>query len=211
MFLIFIQHMTKLVKEIEQLSIHPKAKYILGVDINRKGKDETAFVIVEVPAFSNPATDKLRIALIETRSTADLTQVIGYTQYLNSIFNFEKIYVDSTGIGAGVVDSLKQYIGKGKVEEIIFTVKSKPEMFYNLKLLLQQRRLKLSDYRVNEHPNAKKLFYQLLSIQQEFRENSDVPLIFHQKDTHDDIVCALALACLYFKPGKGIKHGYYLS
>lgn len=188
-------------------SIHPKSTYVLGLDLNRRGNDETAFVVVERFAL----TENLFVSYIETNNYKTLTAAIGRTLYLHSIFNFTKIYVDSTGLGSGVCDVLKEKIGHGIVEEVMFTRNSKAEMFYNLKLLLQQKKLFIPDYLTNSETVVKKMYFQFLSIQQEFTGDSEIPKIYHDKGTHDDIVCSLALACIYFNQKRNRKSGYFLS
>jgi phage FluMu gp28-like protein len=188
-------------------SIHSKSTYVLGLDLNRRGADETALVILEKPFTS----DKVFVCYIETHNYSKLTEAIGRVLSLNALFEFSKIYLDSTGLGSGVCDVLKEKIPNGIVEEVIFTRKSKPEMFNNLKLLMQQGKLKFPNYLETENHQAKKLYFQFLSIQQEFTSDSEVPKIYHEDNTHDDIVCALALAALHFSPRRQIRRGYGLA
>lgn len=187
-------------------SIQNKSTYTLGIDIARRGVDQTAFVILEKPFTS----DKYFVIFIQAVNFPNLTQTIGRVLNLHASFNFKKIYVDNTGLGAGVGDVLKEKLGGGIIEEVTFTRKSKPEMFYNLKLLMQQGKLKIPDYIQGNIDIAKKLYFQFLSIQQEFTGDSDIPRIYHRDNEHDDIICALALAALYFSP-KHKSRGYFLA
>ncbi len=183
--------------------LQPKSKYILGVDIARTGADETAYIIIEQPSF----TDECFVIYAFAEHTPTLTQVIGRVINLHNYFNFTKIYIDETGLGSGVGDVLKSEIGY-VVEGIMFTMKSKADMFNNLKLLFQQKKLIIPDYTQAENSIWKKLYFQLLSINYEFNKTGNL-LISHKERSHDDLVCALALAGLYFSSKKG-NRGYYL-
>jgi len=48
------------------------------------------------------------------------------------------------------------------------------------------------------------MFYQFLSIQQEFGTN-EIPKIYHEERSHDDIVNAIALAAFYWRAGQNKK------
>ena len=178
--------------------INYKSTYVCGIDLNRRGNDETAIVVIEQLPFSD-VNSPIFVSMVETKNTKSLVDVIGRVQYLHTLFNFKKIFIDTTGLGSGVTDVLKEKIRGGIVEEVMFTSRSKPEMFINLQLLLQRKRLKIPNYTKNNDENSRKLFFQLLSIDQEYRSDSNIPLITHQEKTHDDVVCALAMACLYYK------------
>jgi phage FluMu gp28-like protein len=118
-----------------------------------------------------------------------LTEAIGRIKYSDYKFNFKRILIDSTGLGAAVSDIIKEDL-KFKVEDITFTMKSKQSMFGNLKLQLEKGRLKL--------PNHRKLYYQLLDLRYEVSKTGDLKL-HHSKNGHDDFPDALALACYYFR------------
>lgn len=84
--------------------------YYLGVDIARYGEDENAFVVLE--------TDhrKLhKIVRVEVTQNVSLTDTIGRVQKLNDLFKFKRIFVDDTGIGGGVTDSLVDKLGASRV------------------------------------------------------------------------------------------------
>lgn len=178
--------------------------YVMGVDFARFGKDQTALVILEQPFGS----EKVFIVYIETLSNKPLNETIGRVLYLHATINFRRVICDVTGLGAGPVDVLKEKMGI-IIEGVTFTAASKADMFYNLKILLQQKKLCLPDYRLSGAGNIKKMFYQFLSIKQEFRSGSSVPLFSHENNSHDDIICALALACLHFRVGKSLRKSVY--
>jgi phage FluMu gp28-like protein len=183
-----------------QVQIQEKATYVLGIDWNRRGKDQTALVVIEQVPFAAENTG-LFVKYIDTSNTLDMSEAIGRIMYLHSFFNFKKIICDETGLGS-IVDILRSRIGHDIVEGITFTRQSKAEMFANLKILMQQGKLKIPDWQKYSDAHCKQLFYQFLSIEQEFTENSEIPKIRHHENEHDDIICALALACMYFKKEK---------
>lgn len=190
--------------------INPKSTYILGVDVARTGADETALVILEQIAFDT----NIFVSHIETLKTPDLNMAIGRVLYLDRFFNFKKIIIDETGLGAGVVDILKAKLNY-KVEGIWYTQKLKAEMFTNLKLLMMRKddRLYLPDYLTMNDSIIKKMHYQFLSIYQEYKDGdaTRTPKIKHESRSHDDIVNAIALAATYFKIGGTRNRGYVFS
>lgn len=200
--------MTKADIRLPSGAVFEKSKYVLGADLNRRGADETAFVVLEQLPFGDT---NIFVSYLETQNFSKLTETIGRILHLHSVFNFDKIYIDATGLGSGVCDVLKEKIGGGIVEEIIFTSKSKPEMFVNLQLLMQQGKMKIPDYIQMNNALAKKLYFQFLSILREYKGDSEVPRVYHEKGKHDDLVCSLALAALYFQPHKTRRKGYNIS
>jgi phage FluMu gp28-like protein len=186
---------------------NPKSTYVCGIDFGRKN-DETAIVVLEKPAFQ----DQIYLIYYETHQNMTLTDAVRRVYFLDKKFNFKKINCDNTGLGIGPVDSLKELFKRDNkmnvVEGITFTNTSKGEMFTNLKLLFEQKKLSLPDDVSN--PQVKKMTYQLLSI---IAENIDGGRIkfSHEDRSHDDVVCALALAALYFRIGNIIKRKYGLA
>jgi len=179
------------------------SKYSLGIDPARTGGDFTAYVILEKDRFSN----EVKLIYMEEDEKNYLNEIISKAEYLDNLFNFNRIIIDSTGLGAGVFDVLKERLG-GKVDDVVFTVSSKMDIFNNLKLLMQENILKI--------PNNKKLIYELLGINYRFGmgkkgevDETGKMKIYHLEGQHDDLVCALALAASYFKANRN-QRGYYV-
>jgi phage FluMu gp28-like protein len=171
-------------------------------DPARKGSDETGIVVIEQRPFAT-GNDSLYVVHLEANHYDDLTLLMKRVQYLHHHFNFKRIIIDETGLGSPVVDTLKTLIPGSIIEGIVFTSTSKPEMFYNLKLLFQQGKLKLPNHLFTHHAISKKLYYQLLSIRQDVGDKGiERTRIYHEEREHDDLVCALALAAMYFKGGR---------
>jgi len=173
--------------------IHPRAEYVLGVDFARMGEDETVFVIIE----RMPGDDVLYVVYVKETKHQLLTDAIGRVVYLHNRIKavnyegFKKIYLDETGLGAGPTDTLKEQLG-WIVEGVTFTLKSKQDMYSNLKMLMETGKLKL--------PNHKKLLFQLSDLRYELSSRGDMK-IHHSERGHDDFADALALAAWYFRKG----------
>lgn len=179
------------------------------------------FVVVEKP-FDD---DDLYVTfLLETKHQLT-TDATARTVLLNQKFNFQKIFVDMTGLGSGVYDSLMEHLPPFRVEGITFTNKTKQDMYSNLRRLLEKRfrnekgGLHLPSKESNEL--AKKLHYQLADLRYELKTSSrgvssvddikegKVVSIHHSPGGHDDFADALALACLLWKDVR-MKSSYSL-
>jgi len=115
---------------------------------------------------------------------------VGEVKILDGKYDFEKVYLDETGAGEGPTDWLKESLSEERVEGIKFTIKSKQDMYSNLRKMMEQGRIKF--------PNHKKLIYQLMDLRYETQSSGDLK-IHHSERGHDDYPDALALACWYFK------------
>jgi phage FluMu gp28-like protein len=170
----------------------PEVKeYYAGVDLARFGSDSSVYTIME------RVGNNYRVCEIVETTKKPLTDAIGRILDLDRKWNFRKIYVDATGLGAGVTDvthesfelqSLDMRI-REKVEPITFTVENKEVMYRNLKRLMEQGRLKI--------PLHQKLVSQLKQLQYEFTTSH---LKIHHPDepnAHDDFPTSLALAVFH--------------
>lgn len=178
------------IEDIQLLSLtshppNPKNEYVMGVDLARLGEDSSVFIIIEKDWIKQ----SLKVVyIIETKHKL-LTDAIGRIKNIDKEFNLKRIIVDETGLGAGVFDVLKEALGF-KVEGITFTVKSKQDIYSNLKMHMESGRLKF--------PYHKKLFYELSDLRYELASSGDFKL-HHSERGHDDYPSALALACSYFR------------
>ncbi len=175
----------KCVDEYELGVFHPKSQFVLGVDIAGMGEDESVFMVVE-----KDYRGRIRVNFIDNYLKNKPREVVGKCTILNGKYNFEMVYLDETGAGEGPTDWLKENMGEEIVEGVRFSVKSKMDMYSNLKKLMQQGKLKI--------PNHKKLLYQLADLKYEMISSGDMK-IHHSVSGHDDYCDALALACLWFK------------
>jgi len=87
----------------------PGANYYLGLDLARYGGDEIAYVIVE--------ENKAHIKAVKciTRDRISTTHTIGETAILDDSWKFRRIFIDSGGLGAPVLDQLQEKLGKRRV------------------------------------------------------------------------------------------------
>jgi hypothetical protein len=173
--------------------------HYLGADIARLGQDSTCLMIIRV---KEQRAEILKIIDIP-KCTLDVA--IERIRELIGFYRFKRVFVDETGLGAGVTDVLakeynqpklqmgKNMIGYGKQTEygdrivgVKFTIQSKLDMFGNLKVLMTQNRLRI--------PRNTKLIAQLRDFRYELTENMNVKL-HHSEYGFDDYCDALALAC----------------
>ena len=134
--------------------------------------------------------DDVYVVYIEEVKHKLLTDAIGRIVLMDKKFNFRKIYIDETGLGAGAVDVLREKVGSFKIEAFTFTVKSKQDIYSNLKMMMESGKLKI--------PDNRKLIYQLLDLRYEITSSGNMK-IHHSERGHDDYCDALALGCMYFK------------
>lgn len=179
--------------------IMPKSTFVLGVDLARMGEDSTVFVVLEKPFDDND----VYVAFIKEVAHNLLNEAADYIKFLDTTFHFEKIYIDTTGLGSGVFDFLTaDQSFNYRCVDCMFgsNLDGKPfkeVMFSNLKMLMEKTAKGQSG---GLHlPNHKKLLYQLIDLRYEIANNGRVK-IHHSDRGHDDLADALALACLYFKP-----------
>jgi len=191
-----------MVKPIGEIT--PKATFVLGVDLARMGEDSSVFVVLEKP-FDE---EDIFVAFIKEIKHNLLNEAADYIKFLDNTFHFEKIYIDTTGLGSGVFDFLTVDDSFSyRCVDCTFSssLNGKPfkEVIYsNLKMLLEKNIKKQPG---GLHlPNHKKLLYQLLDLRYEIANNGRIK-IHHSERGHDDYADALALACLYFKPSEYVK------
>jgi len=113
------------------------------------------------------------------------TNVIGHIVQADKKFNFHKILIDQTGVGEPVLEELKNQ-GIQNIEGLTFTTKTKEELLTSLKILMEQKRLKM--------PYHRRLCQQI--NEQEYQYSKSGYLTFnHPTGSHDDMLFALALGC----------------
>jgi len=173
-----------------------KCNYYLGGDIARLGEDSSVFITVE----ENWADKFLYVVHIEETRHKLLTDAIGRIQLLNNKFNYIKVNLDETGLGAGPTDILKEKLGP-IICGFTFTMQSKEDLYSNLKILMESGKLRI--------PNNKKLIYQLRDLRYETTSSGHLK-IHHSERGHDDYVAALALAVWDFKPRQRIRPTIYI-
>jgi len=82
-------------------------KYFLGVDLARYGADENAFVVAEMQP-----SGFMRIVNIETTERINLVRTTNHILIKHEKYNFNRIFIDDAGVGAGVTDMLIDKLGR---------------------------------------------------------------------------------------------------
>jgi len=156
----------------------PDGEYYGGCDF---GKLEDSSVI----AILKREDELLKLVYLhEFPLNTPYINVIGHLAKANQKFRFRKLLVDQTGIGELVLEELREQ-GVQNVEGITFTAQSKESTLTWLKLLMEQKRLKM--------PYHRRLCQQL--NEQQYAYNKAGYLTFsHPEGSHDDMLWALALA-----------------
>jgi len=156
----------------------PEANYYAGVDFG-KHKDYSVITVVK----RENHTLQL-VYLHEFELGTAYTNVINHLLKAHQKFRFQKVMVDQTGMGEPVLDELKAQ-ALSNVQGLAFTVKAKEELLTTLKILMEQKRLRL--------PYHRRLCQQI--NEQQFQYNRSGHLIFsHPEGSHDDMLWALSLA-----------------
>jgi hypothetical protein len=89
-----------------------------------------------------------------------------------------------TAVGAGIVDPLVE--ANLPVETISFSIKTKQDLYFNLLRIMESGQLML--------PNDEKMKKQFVELRQERQEGTGLTKIYHPRQGHDDIPCAISLA-----------------
>lgn len=159
----------------------------LGVDLARHGEDKSVFISVDGNG---------NVYSIETDSDSPLTEAIGRVKNLHEEYQFDRIYIDETALGGGVVDILKQDLRGRTVEGITFTNKKKQSLYNTLKSKMEEGVVNL--------PQHSELQKELLDLEYSFTSGGKMK-IEHPEGGHDDYADALALAVWGLKNGNRVR------
>jgi len=172
--------------------------YFIGADIARLGQDSTCIMVVEAEGGN------AKVVQIVDIPKSKLDFVIERLRQLITYYNPKRVFIDETGLGAGVSDILSRdynmpKIAEGKVVSgfphkvnygdrivgIKFTIQTKLDMYSNLQVAMQNGRIK--------YPKHPKLISQLRDFRYEVTENQNVKL-HHSSNGFDDYCDALVMA-----------------
>lgn len=175
-------------------------RYYLGADIARLGQDSTCLIIINVD-INNVA----RVVECVELKKQTLDVVMQKIQELHTKYNFRRMFLDETGLGAGPTDMLAKIYNQPRIQQgasmtgfpkqrefgdkvvgVRFTIQSKLDIFSNLKTLMENGKIK--------YPSEPKLIAQLRDFRYELTEANNIKL-HHSEYGFDDYVDALALAC----------------
>ena len=155
----------------ENSMIVPYGDIFLGLDVARMGMDESVLTSVI------RRNDKLKMIDMEITEKTLLTETALRCKMKDKIFNYKKMYIDATGVGAGVLDILlEDPQTKRRVIAIENSTKSldvedppqrkklmKEDLYNNLKKLMENGEIELFD-----NPN---ILLSLKSIQFEYKDD----------------------------------------
>ncbi len=143
----------------------------------KEGSRQLSFKVVLTKSFrSDDRSRELDDEAVYTRFTAQVSD-------LHKQLHFNKVIVDSTGLGKPIVEHCKEL--KLPVEGLSLTAKNKEEIFLNLKIAFEQKKITV--------PNDLNLLSNLNCIEAE-RTRSGGYYFSHPRGTHDDLAYACGLA-----------------
>ena len=151
-------------------------------------KHRTAFRVVKTLTYTASHTDSWKT---EGKTDNPYTRFTLEVSDLHKSLHFKRVLVDSTGLGAPIVELCKE-IGL-PTAEMKFTASTKEEILFNLKVLMEKRQITLP-------PDENDLLSSLNCIEAE-RTRTGGYSFDHPSGTHDDLAYALALAV--WTAGKG--------
>ena len=167
------------------LRIPEGVSYYIGVDIARVGKDETVYALIAV----NHATGMVYVVKTMSEAQSSITHVVDVVMEWCRAYPVDTVFMDETGLGAGAVDIASE---KGvPVMGVPFSLKSKEEMYTNLRMLFENHRIKMQ--------YIDKMFYQLSYLKREYINGR--MKIKVDPSQHDDYPDALALGCKAVESG----------
>ena len=155
----------------------------LGVDLAASGADESVYVSID---------DEGNVFDIEHASEKAMTEAMGRIRDLDVFYDYNKIMIDSTSLGQGVVDQVKEDLGS-KVEGFKFTLPKKQNLYNTLKNELQDESITFEYIPGKNDKPGNKLVNQCLELKRSFTSSGKVN-IEHPPNGHDDFSDALALA-----------------
>lgn len=157
-------------------------KCYLGADVAHTGDD--ASVYISMDANGN-------VFHIDATHGKKLTDAMGRITTLDNRHNYDKILIDQTGLGQGVVDQLEETIGR-KVEGFTFTNTKKADLYSTLKDAFQNEEITFRFER-NAGNDTNKMVQQLTALEYSYTSTGRMR-IEHPSGGHDDFCDALALA-----------------
>ncbi len=177
--------------EIYELKQHEDSAYA-GYDPG--GKQDPAGFIVVTKNKDGYAVRYAKTWLNQEYTTTDFAVID-----ICKAMSVEKLFVDQTGLGNPILEHLNEIYQKERVQGVFLTQKRKEEVLLNLKLLFEQKLIRI--------PNDRELLANLNCINYE-RTHTGNYYFKHGQGTHDDLAYALALAVWTAKestPGVVIK------
>jgi hypothetical protein len=155
----------------------------LGVDLASTGDDESVYVSID---------NEGNVFDIEHTSDKPMTDAMGRIRELDSYYEYSKILVDSTSLGQGTVDQVKESLGR-KVEGFKFSNEKKQSLYNTLKNELQKRNISFEYIPGKNNLSGNKMVNQCLELEYSYTSSGKMR-IEHPPGGHDDFSDSLALA-----------------
>jgi Terminase-like family. len=154
----------------------------LGVDLASTGGDESVYISIDGEG---------NVFDIEHTHNNKMTDAMGRVRELDSYHDYEEIIIDATGLGAGVVDQIREDLGR-KVTGFKFTNEKKQSLYNTLKNQLQDSKIQYPFVKGEQRP-GNKLVTQCLELEYSYTSTGKLK-IEHPSGGNDDFSDALALA-----------------
>ena len=127
---------TLLTESISDAKPSGKARYYLGVDVARTGRDETVYTVIAVDE-----NDTVYVEHTESEAQSNIVDIAGRVGDIVRDYRIETVYVDETGLGGGLVDLVKEQ--SLPIRGVVFTMQEKAVMYKTLRLLFENHRIKI--------------------------------------------------------------------
>ncbi len=177
-------------------------EYFLGLDLGRK-QDHSALVILErsLRAMNTRYVDAYTKwqSFLSVRYAKQWKLGTAYGKVASEVADvFRKVEAhgrsvlvfDQTGVGDAVDEMIREHLRGTTVEGVVLTQELKRDMYAALETSLEQGRLKISE----RCSASRELKDELLKVEIR-RIGLGYKYGAFEKDTHDDLVMALAIAC----------------
>ena len=155
----------------------------LGVDLASTGGDDSVYVCID---------DDGNVFHIESTSDKPMTDAMGRIRELDAYFSFSKIVVDSTSLGQGTVDQVRETLGR-KVEGFKFSNEKKQSLYNTLKTSFQNGDIAFPYIPGRNNEAGNKLANECMDLEYSFTSTGRMR-IQHPPNGHDDFADAMALA-----------------
>lgn len=168
----------------------PEGEVVMGVDLARYGEDRSVYIIAVI-------TPELHVHVLDWEATSKkpLTDAVGRVKALTEKYKVNRVFVDETGLGSGVVDVLKET--EASIYPITFTLKQKHELYQNAKWLSDTGRLHFHKA-IPPH-----FFRELVELEPEYSSTGYVK-VAAPEGGHDDFPSSMILACWAAKATGGL-------
>ena len=133
---------------------------------------------------------------VYTEETTDQTELAKVIEKKHRFKKYRNIYVDSTGLGEGLVDACKHVGTQLPIRAVNFK-SEKVEIYNSLVVLFENRGINFTNFSADDEMKCRQ---QLQYLYADYGLHGDSTVKIRTHDEHDDYPDALALAC-YFQYG----------